>query len=330
MGSGIAEICARSGLDVIIREVDDAAVAAGRARVERSLKRGEDSGKVTAGELDTTLGRLHYTTGLADLADRDLTIQAATENPQLKTALFAELDAVVKRPDAILATNTSSIPIAEIRAVHQPRRAGRRLAVLQPRSGAEARRGNPVPSHVPQHGRPGARVRHRNARQDRYHRTRPVGIRGQRRPGSSRTGACCRGPSTSSCAWTPRFRSSLALLPRTPSSPVMTSRPARRSACCSEARIATRAPSTPRANSGSTAGLPGTCPSGPVSIGASASPVARLQIQAVISRVLDRMPDYELADAAGIEWTPGYPREPKRVDVRFTPRPLDWHRWGSK
>jgi 3-hydroxybutyryl-CoA dehydrogenase len=114
MGAGIAEVCARAGRDVIVREINDAAVQAGRSRVERSLGRAVSGEKITAGERDAALGRLDFTVDVADLADCDLIIEAATENPQLKTELFARLDEVVKRPDAILATNTSSIPIAGI------------------------------------------------------------------------------------------------------------------------------------------------------------------------------------------------------------------------
>jgi 3-hydroxybutyryl-CoA dehydrogenase len=114
MGSGIAEVCARAGLDVTVREIDDAALAAGRARIEKSLDRGLAAGKLAAGDRDAALGRLAYTVSLGDLADRDLVIEAATENPEIKAALFAELDGVVKRPDAILATNTSSIPVVAV------------------------------------------------------------------------------------------------------------------------------------------------------------------------------------------------------------------------
>ena len=114
MGSGIAEVCARAGLEVIVREIDGAAAAAGQARIEKSLNRALAAGKITSGDRDVAVGCLAYTTSLDDLADRDLVIEAATENPQVKAALFAELDAVVKRPDAILATNTSSIPIVEV------------------------------------------------------------------------------------------------------------------------------------------------------------------------------------------------------------------------
>jgi 3-hydroxybutyryl-CoA dehydrogenase len=121
MGSGIAEVCARAGLDVIVREIDDAAAAAGRARIEASLNRAVKAGKLTGPERDATLERVAVTTQPDDLADRDLVIEAATENPEVKAALFAELDAVVKRPDAILATNTSSIPIVGVaRATTRP------------------------------------------------------------------------------------------------------------------------------------------------------------------------------------------------------------------
>jgi 3-hydroxybutyryl-CoA dehydrogenase len=114
MGSGIAEVCARAGLDVLVREIDDAALTAGRARIGKSLDRGLGSGKLTAADREAALRRLSYTTSVSDLADRDLVIEAATENPGVKSALFAELDEAVKRPDAILATNTSSIPIVEV------------------------------------------------------------------------------------------------------------------------------------------------------------------------------------------------------------------------
>ncbi|GAB3976301.1 3-hydroxybutyryl-CoA dehydrogenase [Actinoallomurus acanthiterrae] len=121
MGSGIAEVCARSGLDVIVREIDESAAEAGRARIEKSMRRAVDAGKLGGDDRDAALARLSFTTGLDALADRDLVIEAATENPQVKAALFTELDAVVKRPDAILATNTSSIPIVQVaRATTRP------------------------------------------------------------------------------------------------------------------------------------------------------------------------------------------------------------------
>jgi 3-hydroxybutyryl-CoA dehydrogenase len=114
MGSGIAEVCARGGLDVVVREVDDAAAASGRARIEASLARAVRAGKLTAEDRDAALARVRVTTRPDDLADRELIIEAATENPAVKAALFAELDRVAERPDVILATNTSSIPIVQV------------------------------------------------------------------------------------------------------------------------------------------------------------------------------------------------------------------------
>src|SRR5580693_4465042 len=107
MGSGIAEVCARGGLDVVVREVDDAAAAAGRARIEASLGRAVRAGKLTAEDRDAALTRIRVTTQLEDLADRELVIEAATENPAVKAALFAELDRAAERPDVILAVLTS-------------------------------------------------------------------------------------------------------------------------------------------------------------------------------------------------------------------------------
>jgi 3-hydroxybutyryl-CoA dehydrogenase len=123
MGSGIAEICARGGLDVIVREIDSAAAEAGLARIQASLARAVRAGKITAEDRDAALARLTVTTRLEDLADRELVIEAATENPVVKAALFAELDRVVAGPDAVLATNTSSIPIIQVaQATRRPER----------------------------------------------------------------------------------------------------------------------------------------------------------------------------------------------------------------
>ena len=87
MGSGIAEVCARAGLDVVVREIDGAAAAAGQARIDKSLDRALTAGKLTAGDRDTAIGRLAYTTSLTDLADANLVIEAATENPDAQGGL---------------------------------------------------------------------------------------------------------------------------------------------------------------------------------------------------------------------------------------------------
>ncbi len=114
MGAGIAEVCARAGLDVMIREIDPAAAEAGRRRIQSSLDRALGSGKITADERDGALGRVSFTTDLGDFADREMVIEAVIEDEGLKTEVFATLDKVVAAPDAILASNTSSIPVMKL------------------------------------------------------------------------------------------------------------------------------------------------------------------------------------------------------------------------
>ncbi|MGW1680711.1 3-hydroxybutyryl-CoA dehydrogenase [Saccharopolyspora sp. NPDC002376] len=114
MGGGIAEVGARAGLDVIVCEVSDEAARAGRTRLWKSLNRAVQSGKLTEAERDAAQDRLHFSTSLADLEDRNMVIEAIAEDEELKTKLFAELDKIVSDPDAILASNTSSIPIAKL------------------------------------------------------------------------------------------------------------------------------------------------------------------------------------------------------------------------
>ena len=114
MGSGIAEVCARAGLDVVVREIDAAAAEAGRARLVKSLDRGLSAGKLTEQDRDGALGRLSFTTDLAELADRDLVVEAVVEDEAMKVAIFRELDQHVSADSAILASNTSSIPIMKL------------------------------------------------------------------------------------------------------------------------------------------------------------------------------------------------------------------------
>ncbi|HWD03695.1 MAG TPA: 3-hydroxybutyryl-CoA dehydrogenase [Amycolatopsis sp.] len=114
MGSGIAEVCARAGLDVLVVETTPATLDAARARIETSLSRSVDKGKLSADDHAAALARIAYTLDLTDCADRDLVVEAVAENGRLKAEVFAELDKVVARPDAILASNTSSIPITKI------------------------------------------------------------------------------------------------------------------------------------------------------------------------------------------------------------------------
>jgi 3-hydroxybutyryl-CoA dehydrogenase len=116
MGSGIAEAFARAGLSVLVREVDEAALDAGRARVERSLSRAVRGGKLDEASVEEVRARLEYTTELERFADRQLIIEAVAELEELKFELFAALDGIVDEPDAILASNTSSIPIVRLGA----------------------------------------------------------------------------------------------------------------------------------------------------------------------------------------------------------------------
>lgn len=114
MGSGIAEVCARAGLDVVVSETGPASVAAGLRRVTASLDRDLRNDKLTEADRDAALRRLRFTTDLADLADRDLVIEAVAEDERIKTEVFTVLDRVVTQPGTILASNTSSIPIARL------------------------------------------------------------------------------------------------------------------------------------------------------------------------------------------------------------------------
>jgi 3-hydroxybutyryl-CoA dehydrogenase len=114
MGSGIAEVCARAGLDVMIREIDQGAAEAGRARLVKSLDRGLGAGKMTEAERDAAVARLGFTTELDDLADRQLVVEAVVEDEAMKVDIFKQLDRVVTAEAAILASNTSSIPIMKL------------------------------------------------------------------------------------------------------------------------------------------------------------------------------------------------------------------------
>jgi 3-hydroxybutyryl-CoA dehydrogenase len=114
MGSGIAEVCARAGLDVLVREVDQAAAEAGRARLVKSLDRGLSSGKLTESERDAAVANLGFTTDLGDFGDRQLVVEAVVEDEALKTEVFQALDKVVADEHAILASNTSSIPVMKL------------------------------------------------------------------------------------------------------------------------------------------------------------------------------------------------------------------------
>jgi 3-hydroxybutyryl-CoA dehydrogenase len=114
MGSGIAEMAARSGLDVVVQEVDEARVDAGRRKVEGSLARGLRAGKLTDDDITAARERLRYVTDLGELADREIVVEAIVEDEDAKKQVFTALDKVVEDPAAILASNTSSIPIMKL------------------------------------------------------------------------------------------------------------------------------------------------------------------------------------------------------------------------
>src|SRR4051812_22335647 len=114
MGSGIAEVCARAGLDVVVREVDDDALAGGRERIDSSLARAVRSGKLDEEARRLAFDHLRFTTDLGDMADRELVVEAVVESEETKVSVFHALDKVVEDVTAILASNTSSIPIMKL------------------------------------------------------------------------------------------------------------------------------------------------------------------------------------------------------------------------
>jgi len=122
MGAGIVEVFARNGLDVVAVEVSAEAIEKGRAVLRQSTERALARGKLTEQELAELHGRLSFTSDLGDLAECDLVVEAVPERLDLKRDIFARLDQIVK-PDAILATNTSSLSVTEISvATQNPRR----------------------------------------------------------------------------------------------------------------------------------------------------------------------------------------------------------------
>ncbi|MFF3457352.1 3-hydroxybutyryl-CoA dehydrogenase [Streptomyces sp. NPDC002730] len=116
MGSGIAEVCARAGRDVIVVEASRAAADAGHRRITASFDRATAAGKLSAEDRDAALARIATTTDMDLMADRDLVVEAVAEDEAAKVEVFARLDATVKRQDAILASNTSSIPVIRLAA----------------------------------------------------------------------------------------------------------------------------------------------------------------------------------------------------------------------
>jgi 3-hydroxybutyryl-CoA dehydrogenase len=116
MGHGIAQVAAQAGYEVTLREVDEATLQKGIAKIEKQLARAVEKQKSSQEEADGVRGRIHATVDYGDLADCDLVIEAITENLALKLEMWKELDAIVK-PEAVFATNTSSLAVIDQAAV---------------------------------------------------------------------------------------------------------------------------------------------------------------------------------------------------------------------
>lgn len=115
MGSGIAQVAAANGWDVVLRDVTDEALARGRSAIEKSTAKLLEKGSLSQPERDAALARITTTTELAAAADAEIVVEAVFEQVEIKRELFAELDRIC-REDAVLATNTSAIPITNIAA----------------------------------------------------------------------------------------------------------------------------------------------------------------------------------------------------------------------
>lgn len=118
MGSGIAQISAQAGWDVVLRDVTDAALERGVGGIRKSYDKFVAKGTLAVGEAEAALGRITTTTDLEGAADADIVVEAVFESIEVKTEVFTELDRVCK-DGAVLASNTSAIPITQIAAVTQ-------------------------------------------------------------------------------------------------------------------------------------------------------------------------------------------------------------------
>ena len=116
MGAGIAQVAAQAGWEVTLRDVDDAAVHRGLAGIRRSLERFATKGAIAADDVDKAVARITPTTELEAAADADVVVEAVFEKLELKQSIFRDLDRICKG-DAVLATNTSAIPVTQIASV---------------------------------------------------------------------------------------------------------------------------------------------------------------------------------------------------------------------
>ena len=115
MGSGIAQVCAISGFDTVVREISDPVIDKSRTGIEKVLAKGIEKGKVTASQRDAAMSKLSFTTDLAQLASCDIVIEAVVEDLEMKNAMWKDLDATCPA-DTIFASNTSSLTIAAMAA----------------------------------------------------------------------------------------------------------------------------------------------------------------------------------------------------------------------
>ena len=116
MGSGIAQVCAQAGFSVTLHDLKPEFVQRGLSVIQKNLSRQVEKGRMTEEEKDVIFGRIVESTDIANAKDQDLVIEAAVENMDVKKNIFKQLDELTK-PETILATNTSSLPITEIAAV---------------------------------------------------------------------------------------------------------------------------------------------------------------------------------------------------------------------
>jgi len=113
MGSGIAEVCARAGVDTLVVDVDDASIGRAADRIQKSLERAQKKGLLTEEQFADAMGNLHFKTTLDAMSDRDLVIEAVIESEEEKADVFQRLDKICP-PETIFASNTSSIPIVTL------------------------------------------------------------------------------------------------------------------------------------------------------------------------------------------------------------------------
>ncbi len=146
MGAGIAEVFARNGFAVVGVEVNDESLERGRQHLLHSTSRAVARGKLSEEDQQALVDRVTFTTSMKDLADADFVVEAVVESIEVKKAIFRDLEAIVP-PEAILATNTSSLSVTEISTANAAPGSGDRGPLLQPGPGAELRGDHPHRGH---------------------------------------------------------------------------------------------------------------------------------------------------------------------------------------